>query len=72
MMLAIAHFLMPSSALVLEVASHRNRRLGSEVSFLTAGGLRNTRSLRMATRYAERKHLSEAALHLATERAPWK
>lgn len=60
-----ANFIMSSCALVLEVPCNGNRRLGLAISFLTAGRLKNTASLRMATRYAERKHLSIAALHAA-------
>lgn len=55
-----------------EVASNKNRRLGPASSFLMAGGLGNTESLRMASKYAEREHLSKAALHLGIERGPCK
>lgn len=69
---------MSSCALVLEVAANGNRRLGLAIAFLTARRLKHTASLRMATRYAELKHLSIAALHaalkesLVNKRAPGK
>lgn len=61
----------PSYAFVLEVAANENRRLGLAISFLTGGGLKNTASLRMASRYAERKR-ERSSLTRRAERVPCK